>query len=193
MHRFRVSIAGLMCLVLFAAIASAGVADPLGPWAGILALFTRAVLSMALVGALCRTGPERAWWLGFASFGWIYLGLPIPFSRYRSQMLPTESVIELLWNLLGTSAVAMRDHPESEMWSSSHEIARDVWSLLAAIIGGLLARGVFGTAIKQQEETAPGTQPAIPGSLPWWGLIAVVVLTGLVLLAWTIVGGATRT
>ena len=84
----------------------------------------------------------------------------------------------------------MRDHPESEMWSSSHEIARDVWSLLAAIIGGLLARGVFGTAIKQQEETAPGTQPAIPGSLPWWGLIAVVVLTGLVLLAWTIVGGA---
>jgi hypothetical protein len=96
MRPIRFSIAGLMGLVLMAAIGSAGLADPLGPWSGILALLTRAVLCLALVGAVCHTGAARTWWLGFASFGWVYLGLPLPYSYYRSQRLPTEILLELL-------------------------------------------------------------------------------------------------
>ena len=54
MRSFRFSIAGLMGLVLLAAIGAAGLANPSGPWAGILALLARAVLCLALVGAVGR-------------------------------------------------------------------------------------------------------------------------------------------
>jgi hypothetical protein len=72
MRSLRFSIAGLMGAVLLAAIGSAGLANPSAPWAGTLSLLTRGLLCLAVVGAVCRSGAERAWWLGFASFGWIY-------------------------------------------------------------------------------------------------------------------------
>src|SRR5277367_792440 len=63
-----------MGVVLLAAIASAGLAQPTGPWTGILSLLTNGLIGLAVVGAICRSGTERVWWVGFASFGWIYLG-----------------------------------------------------------------------------------------------------------------------
>ena len=72
MRSFRFSIAALMWVVLLAAIASAGLAYPSTHWAGVAALLTRGMLCLALVGAVCRTGARRAWWLGFFVFGWAY-------------------------------------------------------------------------------------------------------------------------
>ncbi len=74
MRSLRFSIAGLMGVVLLAAIAAAGVAHPTGPWAGAISLLTHGVICLAIVGAICRSGAERVWWLGFASFGWMYAG-----------------------------------------------------------------------------------------------------------------------
>jgi hypothetical protein len=56
MRAIRYSIASLMGLVLFAAIALAGIAYPTGPGAGVISILTRGVLCLAVVGAVCRSG-----------------------------------------------------------------------------------------------------------------------------------------
>ena len=75
MRSLRFSIGGLMGAVLLAAIASAGLAHPSASWAGVIDLLTRGMLCLAVVGAVCRTGAERAsylltWWLiGLTALG----------------------------------------------------------------------------------------------------------------------------
>ena len=62
-------------VVLVASLGLTGLALGLAIWAGATFLVTCGVLSLAVVGAVCRGGAGRAWWLGFALFGWGYLGL----------------------------------------------------------------------------------------------------------------------
>ena len=68
----------------------------MGPWSGILSLLTRSVLCLAVVGAVCRTGNERVWWLGFATFGWVYLGFPFS-TFYHSQGAADAGTICCSW------------------------------------------------------------------------------------------------
>ena len=69
----RFSIAGLMAVVLVVAIGFAALHSGSATWAGGLYLVTNAVFALAVVGAVCRGASERAWWLGFALFGFGYL------------------------------------------------------------------------------------------------------------------------
>src|SRR5262249_25141423 len=45
------------------------------PVAGILLLLTFGILCLAILGVVYRRGSRRAFWLGFALFGWVYMGL----------------------------------------------------------------------------------------------------------------------
>ena len=95
MRPVRFSIAGLMGIVLFAAIGFAALRYPTETWAGVVLLGTLAALAIAVVGAFCRPAPERGGWLGFAVFGWIYLVAAFePFDFWPR--LPTHSLLELL-------------------------------------------------------------------------------------------------
>jgi hypothetical protein len=71
----RLSIAGLMGIVAVASLGLTALRSDSPIWAGVMFLTTCAVLSLAVVGSLCRAGKERTWWLGFATFGWGYLAL----------------------------------------------------------------------------------------------------------------------
>jgi hypothetical protein len=69
----RFSIASLLVLVLFVAIGFAGLRAATDAWdSGVLASTLLALL-LALLLAVHRTGQARAYWVGFALFGWAYL------------------------------------------------------------------------------------------------------------------------
>jgi hypothetical protein len=73
MRRFRFSIAGLLGVVLFVSIALAALRASTDAWdSGVLGLALLILLTATLL-AVHRTDRERAYWLGFALFGWAYL------------------------------------------------------------------------------------------------------------------------
>jgi hypothetical protein len=192
MRSFRFSIVGLMGLVLLAAIGAAGLANPSGPWAGILALLARAVLCLALVGAACRTGAERVWWLGFASFGWIYLGFQFPFFGLAPQKLPTQALLEAIAHIIGVPRPEVQGGggSEDEFWRAFHEIGRSLWAMVAAVLGGFLATALFAPAATRQVDTEAGAAPAGRVSRRSWVLPSVIVLSSLALIASIAVAGA---
>ena len=69
----RFTIAGLMGLVVASAVGVAAVRFASELWAGVLLLGTLTLLGAAILGILHRRGARRAWWQGFALFGWGYL------------------------------------------------------------------------------------------------------------------------
>src|SRR5438552_827548 len=73
MTRFRFSIAGLLLVTLFVAVAVAALRAADDAWDhGVFAL-TLLVLLTAILLTIHRSGRKRAYWLGFALFGWVYL------------------------------------------------------------------------------------------------------------------------
>lgn len=75
MRRFRVSIAGLMVVVLFVAVGVAALREATEVWSGVLFALTVAAMAFAGLRAAYREGTKRAFWAGFALFGSIYLAL----------------------------------------------------------------------------------------------------------------------
>lgn len=73
MGRFRSSIAGLLGVVLFIAVALAALRASTDAWeSGVLGL-TLLILLSAILLATHRIDRQRAYWLGFSLFGWVYL------------------------------------------------------------------------------------------------------------------------
>lgn len=73
MRRFRFSIAGLLGVVLLIAVALAALRASTDTWdSGILGLILLHLL-MAVLLAIHGTDRKRAYWLGFALFGWVDL------------------------------------------------------------------------------------------------------------------------
>ena len=62
-------LSGMTCL----AVAGASLLYPGTIWASLLPLIEAALLLAALVGVILSRGANRAYWIGFAVFGWGYL------------------------------------------------------------------------------------------------------------------------
>ena len=147
----RTSIAGLMGAVLVASLGLTALRSGSAVWAGTTFLVTCGVLALAVVGVVCRAGPGRAWWLGFALFGWGYLVL-------------------VFWGWLG-GELESADGPPARSGSCPGRPGRAAWAAgsrarlrdrarstpmarrgtassasLVATLGGLLALGLFGAA-----------------------------------------------
>jgi hypothetical protein len=58
MRKFRFSIAGLMLIVLAAAVGLAAHKNASPPWAGAMLLLTCAILARGIVAAIYRQGPS---------------------------------------------------------------------------------------------------------------------------------------
>ena len=95
MRRRRVSIGGLMMVVLIASFGMAALRAGTEPWAGAVFLGTCAVLALAVVGVVCGGPEQRAWWLGFALFGIGYLVLTF-WLPARVTRLPTSTLLRAL-------------------------------------------------------------------------------------------------
>lgn len=87
----RYSIAALMLVILVSAVAIAALKQASDTWAGILLILTLLLLGTAVFGATYRRERRRAFWLGFAVFGWGYLTLSAGpwFSDQVAPKLPT--------------------------------------------------------------------------------------------------------
>ncbi len=154
MRPFRFSIGGLMAIVLVAAVGLAALRNPSATRAGAMLLLTCGILALAVVGAISRTGAERAWWLGTSLFGWGYLALCWRLARHPTAFLPANGLLEILGPWLG---VAPRVYPGGELGGligvglssgrmggvvlelSFVQVGHCVFALVAALLGGLLA------------------------------------------------------
>src|SRR5262249_24536224 len=92
------SIAFLMTVILVCGVALAALRDASEMWAGILLLLTIFLLAWSLVAIPYRQEGKRAFWFGFAVFGWGCTGLtfaPWFMDEFRPK-LPTTHLLTFL-------------------------------------------------------------------------------------------------
>jgi hypothetical protein len=70
MRRFQFSILGLIGLMTFVGIGCAAMVNASAAWCSAVAIFLMLALLNSIVGAICRRGRERVYWIGFLVFGW---------------------------------------------------------------------------------------------------------------------------
>jgi hypothetical protein len=103
----RFTIAGLMGLVVVVAVGVAALRFASETWAGVLLLLTLGTLGASVLAFQEWTGARRAWWRGFALFGWGYVALAMgPWA--------SEAIAPHLPTTLGLDALYARMHPEGE-------------------------------------------------------------------------------
>ena len=95
MRRFRFSIAAMLGVVLFAAVAVAALRQADALWDSTLFSLALGLLALAVLLAVHRTGGRRAFWLGFALVGGAYLGAslvpPVEARLLTTGPLPTST------------------------------------------------------------------------------------------------------
>jgi hypothetical protein len=74
MNRPRVTIAGMMTVVLILGVGFAALRYSTIYWASGVFTLVVLLLSVATLGSIACRGRARATWAGFAVFGWIYFG-----------------------------------------------------------------------------------------------------------------------
>ncbi len=169
MRRLRESIVGLTAVVLVSAVGIVALRYSTVAWVGAIDLLTRAILGLAVVKAIYGRGPTRAGWLGFAVFGWGFLGLVMP------RMLPDRLGEGLLLPYLPTRIllavepflgrepglrqgfaafdVSMGDFRDVLRADYIYlRIGYDLLAMVVALVGGMLTRVAFA---RSPGETGP--------------------------------------
>jgi hypothetical protein len=172
-----------MATVLVASIGLAALHAASPAWAGAMLLLTHGILALAAVGAACRRGAGRAWWLGFLLFGMGYLYV----SSHATHLLPTIRLLEVIASSVGSPAppanppaggfVLGRDVSQFE------EVGHCLWSLLAATLGAYLARALFGAGDVPREEGAEDRPRPNREAISGRRRLAAILLLGLILFA----------
>ena len=151
---FQFSIKALLGLAVFVALACAALLSASEWWAGATFTLTLAVLLVAVLASIFRRGSTRAFWIGFAVVGWVYLSL-WPAMRFSSRLLVWGDLPLLTTNL---SELAYSElHPtgwEDACGINEHQcrfvvVAHCLWTWLFAMFGGLLACYLYATRAKK--------------------------------------------
>ncbi len=72
MHRFQFSIRVIMGLIVVVGLAFAALHFPTPLWANVWFSFALASVTFAIPAAVYSQGQQRAFWVGFATCGWVY-------------------------------------------------------------------------------------------------------------------------
>jgi hypothetical protein len=188
-RRFRFSIAALMAAVAVSALAITALRSASAEWAGAMLLLVCGVLGLAIAGALCRSGSDRAWWIGFVLFGCGYLVLAF-WSENNFQSLPTTTLILFVGSsfdpTIGKAALGSFGTP---LWTVL-QVAHCLWALLSAILGGVLVRLFFADPNRDRDLPLAETATSDPSPPNWWQKPAVIWLTGFTLVASAAVVGS---
>ena len=94
MRRFRFHIGTLLILVLILGVGFAALRESDETWDSSIFSLTLGMLSVSILLAVHRTETRRAFWLGFALFGWTYVGLSLVPS-IESRLLTTKALAYL--------------------------------------------------------------------------------------------------
>jgi hypothetical protein len=187
MRGLRSSIGGLLAAVLAAALGFYALRSGSEAWTGGLFLLTQASLGLAWVGALCRRGEARAWWIGFALFGCIYLGCSFaPHNRWPK--LPTQMLLDEIYARI--QGVPVWFSPDAVAFEGlAFHIWHCLWTLLAAAFGGLIARTLFCAVAARRKETAGGAQATARARRNSWTGLSVLAISSLEMAALAAFGG----
>ena len=161
MPRLRLSIAQIMLLVLVIGLAIGGLRSPSRLLANAMWTVTAALLGWSVVASILRRDHRRAFWVGFAVFGWGHLVLI--FELYRanspeSKLLPlpsllTSDLIDQLRNhvpppqkgsVFVDTEFIIRYNSNTFPYLEFGQIAHLLMTLLVALIGGGLSRLAAG-------------------------------------------------
>jgi hypothetical protein len=77
MRRYSFSIRGLMSVVVILALAFAALRTPSRIWANAWFSLALSGLTVAIPGAVATVEDRRAFWVGFAAFGWVYFAFTL--------------------------------------------------------------------------------------------------------------------
>ena len=94
MRRFRFHLGTLVILVLLLGVAFAALRESNDTWDSGIFSITLGMLLISILLAFHRTEKRQAFWLGFALFGWIYLGLSLAPS-IQSRLITTKGLAYL--------------------------------------------------------------------------------------------------
>jgi hypothetical protein len=83
------SLAQLLGAIAVIAMFVAAIVNPGGIWSAFCQLFVFGILAYAVLSVIYRTGASRAFWIGFALFGWgFYLVEQLEFGDARARFAP---------------------------------------------------------------------------------------------------------
>jgi hypothetical protein len=94
MRRFRLHLGTLMIILLFLGVGFAALRESNEIWDRSIFSIMLGVLLISILLAIHRTERRRAFWLGFAVFGWIYLALTL-IPSIESRLMTTEALAYL--------------------------------------------------------------------------------------------------
>jgi hypothetical protein len=178
MARPRFTLAQLLAAVVFIGLGLAALRSASLFWASAVFSLTVALLSTAVLVVMARRGRARMTWLGFALFGWIYLGTTFgPWSDTNGVKAPpyvTRLAVDYwdarFWRINGgTGTVLWRDTaPPGEMLVSRFAASptlpdsfqvRRIGHCLAAILVGLGGAVIGRLVANDKERFGVGAQP----------------------------------
>jgi hypothetical protein len=171
-NRPRFTLASLLGLVALIALGFAGLFSATTFWTSAAATLTLALLLGAVLGIVLLHGVERAFWLGFALFGGVYLvmvewdwiggqlghDLTAGLSDVAEQLLPPPSV--------ASPPTAPGFFPQvpvetTRSWQIKTgnfvQIGRFSLAILFAVLGGLVARWFFQRRERETRPSDPST------------------------------------
>jgi hypothetical protein len=102
----RYSIRTLMAFVLFSAVGMAAIRDASALCATVMTIVALTCFCVAVLWAILVRGRERAWWLGFALLGGLYLSVSLSPLRYS---LGTTQLLEYVSARAGDNSIASFD------------------------------------------------------------------------------------
>jgi hypothetical protein len=124
MAHLRISLAGMMILLLALGLALASFRFPSEAVAAAVVLMTQATLALAILAIVYRAGERRAFWLGFALFGWGYMALTWESWLGRGEDRP-EMLTSIALDHMG-SGLHHTGAPQTALWPFSGPSGRDI-------------------------------------------------------------------
>ena len=187
MRKPRFSIARLMTIVLVSAVGLSALRSPSPAWASTLFLVTCGLFGLAIVGAIYRVGVERAWWLGFCVFGMGYLAMTgFTRSGFLYPQMPTSQLLIAMRPVLGHPVELVTGGRSPNVLRALHlymQIGHALWALLAALLGGTLARIFLARPSDRPEGPEPDASPMDQRPRRRWLRPALIAWSGLVLVS----------
>jgi hypothetical protein len=122
----RISVAGMMILLLGLGLVLASLRFPTGAAAAAVLLVTQVTLALAILAIVYRAGEDRAFWLGFALFGWGYMVL-----TWESWLGQSANRPEMLTSIALDHLGAWLHHtpnPQTALWPFSRPTGSDYYN-----------------------------------------------------------------
>lgn len=151
----RPTIAKLMSLVAVLAVGFAALRSGSEIWARVCLTATLAILAFAIVAVVYRREGHRAWWLGFALFGWGYAALtlvPVCRQELGGKLITSRLLMDLFQENVVKPRVAVPTTPAPTGKRAARPAAAvlaggyEEWMLIGHSLCALLSAFAGGTA-----------------------------------------------